>query len=245
MINILPFKNIYKTPNKKSEVVSQILYGEKIKIIKRKENWLKIKTEYDGYIGYIINKKIIPRFKISKKVCKLKAPIYNISKGKFILKKNMYLPFASRIKVYEKKNKYLRFDNKNWVSKSNVNNVFSKKKFDDIFKIFLNCKYKWGGKSYDGIDCSALIQIYYFYNNKFFPRDTADQINLKKGNKVKKYFNKGDIIFWKGHVAACLSKRELIHAYGPRQKVIIMPINKTIKEIERTAKLKIKKIIKI
>ena len=157
----------------------------------------------------------------------------------------MYLPFASRIKVYEMKKKYLRFDNKNWVSKSNVNNVFSKKKFDDIFKIFLNCKYKWGGKSYDGIDCSALIQMYYFYNNKFFPRDTVDQINIKKGIKVKKNFNKGDIIFWKGHVAACLNKRELIHAYGPRKKVIIMPIYKTIKEIERTAKLKIKKIIKI
>ena len=71
------------------------------------------------------------------------------------------------------------------------------------------------------------------------------QINFKKGIKVKKYFNKGDIIFWKGHVAACLNNKKLIHAYGPRKKVTIMPIHKTIEIIEKTAKLKVKKIIKI
>ena len=66
MISISPFKNIYKIPNKKSEIISQILYGENIKIIKRKKNWLKIKTEYDGYIGYVIDKKFIRRFKHQK-----------------------------------------------------------------------------------------------------------------------------------------------------------------------------------
>ena len=55
MINILPFKNIYKNPNKKSEVVSQILYGEKFTILKRYKDWYKIKTSYDKYIGFIAN----------------------------------------------------------------------------------------------------------------------------------------------------------------------------------------------
>ena len=109
----------------------------------------------------------------------------------------------------------------------------------------MNIKYKWGGKTFDGIDCSALLQIFYKYNNKFFPRDTKDQVKIKKGVKNKKVFKKGDIIFWKGHVAICLNTRELIHAYGPRKKVIIMPIIKTIKLIEKTANLKVIKIISI
>ena len=109
----------------------------------------------------------------------------------------------------------------------------------------MGCKYKWGGKSFDGIDCSALLQIFYKFNNKFFPRDTIDQVKIKKGFINKKVFKKGDIIFWKGHVAICLNSNSLIHAYGPRKKVLIMPIRKTIKLIERTANLKILKVISI
>ena len=92
------------------------------------------------------------------------------------------------------------------------------KNFVKIFKSYLNCKYKWGGKTYDGIDCSALIQIFYKFNNKFFPRDTVEQIKYKKGNITKKKFKLGDIIYWKGHVAVCINSKELIHAYGPKKK---------------------------
>ena len=68
---------------------------------------------------------------------------------------------------------------------------------------------------------------------------------MDQKKKVTKKFKKGDIIFWKGHVAMCLNSKELIHAYGPRKKVIIMPIIETIKLIEKTANLKVIKIISI
>ena len=76
----------------------------------------------------------------------------------------------------------------------------------------------------------------------FYPRDTKDQIKYSKDNIKKRKFKKGDIIFWKGHVAICLNSKNLIHAYGPEKKVLIMPIIKTINRIHRTAKLKVKKI---
>ena len=47
------------------------------------------------------------------------------------------------------------------------------------------------------------------------------------------------MIFWKGHVAICISKTKLIHAYGPKKRVILMNIKKTLKLIEKTAKLKV------
>ena len=96
-----------------------------------------------------------------------------------------------------------------------------------------------------GDNICHLIQIFDKFNNKFFPRDTVDQIKYKKGSIIKKKFKKGDIIFWKGHVAVCIDSKKLIHAYGPEKKVIIMPIHKTIKRIERTAKLKVKKVFRI
>ena len=58
----------------------------------------------------------------------------------------------------------------------------------------------------------------------------------------RKIFKKGDIIFWKGHVAICINSKELIHAYGPEKKVLIMSITKTIDRIKKTAKLTVKKV---
>ena len=136
------------------------------------------------------------------------------------------------------KSKWISFNDLEIIKKQNMD-------FTKIFKLFLNCKYKWCGKSFDGIDCSALLQIFYKFNNKFFPRDTIDQIKYKKGSTIKKKFKSGDIIYWKGHVAVCINSKKLIHAYGPKKKVVIMPINKTIKRIEITDNLKVKKICRI
>ena len=88
-------------------------------------------------------------------------------------------------------------------------------------------------------------KYFFFYNNSFYPRDTKDQIKYTKKNLKKRKFKEGDIIFWKGHVAICLNYKQLIHAYGPEKKVIIMPIIETINRIQKTAKLKVKKISRI
>ena len=53
------FSNIYKKPSSKSEVTSQIIYGEKFKILSKDKNWIKIKTSFDNYKGFIRNSKYI------------------------------------------------------------------------------------------------------------------------------------------------------------------------------------------
>ena len=233
-------KNIYKKPSKKSEITSQILYGEKIRILKIKNRWLRIRTYNDNYSGYIKNEKLKKGLKIIFKTNKSKTRIFSQNK-----KKN-FLPFNSRLPVISVKKKFIEFERGKWVKRKDIKLINHKEKnFVRILKSFINCKYTWGGKSYKGIDCSALIQLYYLYNNKFFPRDTKDQISFKKGKKKLIKFSKGDIIYWKGHVAVCLSRNKLIHAYGPRKKVLIMNIKKTIELINKTAKLKVKKIIRI
>jgi len=235
--SVYPWVNIYERPSINSKISSQIIYGEKFKVLKKVKNFLKIRTYYDRYRGYIKNKKFINKFKPTHKVKVSKTRIY---------KSNNFLPFSSEIEILERKKNYVMFKKNKWIKQKDIALINKKEKnYIKIFKSYLNCKYKWGGKTHDGIDCSALIQIFYKFNNKFFPRDTVDQIKYKKGSMIKKKFKKGDIIFWKGHVAVCINSKKLIHAYGPEKKVIIMPIQKTIKRIERTAKLNVKKVFRI
>ncbi len=236
------FSNIYKKSNKFSEVTSQILYGEKFKILSKNKKWIKIKTLFDNYVGYIKNKKYSDTYKITHKVYSLKAYIFKKPNNKT---KNL-LPFGSKISVINENKKFVKFETNKWLKKNDIKKINHKEKnFIKILKFFLNTKYIWGGKTYKGIDCSALLQLFYYYNNSFYPRDTKDQIKYSKRNLIKRKFKKGDVIFWKGHVAICLNSNQLIHAYGPEKKVIIMPIKKTINKIQETAKLKVKKISRI
>ena len=231
--------NLHKKPSIKSEIVTQMIYGESFSVSKRSKNWLKIKIKEDGYNGFVKNRKFSKFLKPTHKVNILKSKIYKFPNKK---KQINEISFGSKIKVIEIKKNFLKFS-KGWINKNDVKLVSYKEKnpFKKI-SIFKNIKYKWGGKSFKGIDCSALIQIFLNFNNKFCPRDTKDQVKFfKKDIKLKK-IKKNDIIFWKGHVALALSNEKLIHAYGPMKKTVVMGINQTIKRIENTAKLKVRGI---
>ena len=228
--------NLHKKPSTKSEIVTQIIYGESFSILRKAKKWFKIKIKEDGYKGYVQNKNFSKFLKPSHKVSILKAKVYKLPNKR---KKLNIIPFGSKIKVLEKKNKFLKFS-KGWINQNNVKLISHVEK--NLFKrinIFKNIKYKWGGKSFKGIDCSALIQIFLNFNNKFCPRDTKDQVKYFKKNIKLKNIKKNDIIYWKGHVALAISNKKLIHAYGPVKKTVVMGINQTIKKIEQTAKLKV------
>ena len=232
------FSNVYRKASVKSEIISQILYGEKFKILSKNKKWLKIKTIFDNYIGFIRNKNYTKNFKPTHKVFNLKASTIDKSNNK-----KTYLPFASKISIIQEKKGSFEYEKNRWIKKKDVKKIeYIERNYLKLLRLFINTKYRWGGKTYRGIDCSALLQLFFYYNNKFYPRDTKDQIKYTKKNFKRKSFKKGDIIFWKGHVAICLNSKKLIHAYGPEKKVLIMPIIKTINKIKKTANLSVKKI---
>ncbi len=239
----ISFINVYKKKNLNSKVVTQILYGDTFKIIKNNGKWLKIKNNMDNYKGFIIRKNFLLDKKNTHKVSKLFAKIYSKPNLKF--KINTKLSFGSRIQVVKKKSSFYKFE-KFWIQKKDLKKINFRNRdvFNDIKK-FSGVKYKWGGKHFTGIDCSGLVQVFFNYNNQYCPRDTKDQIKFFKKNVNIENIRKNDLIFWKGHVAIALSKKSLIHAYGPLKKTIIMSIKDTIDRIYKTANLNVLRIKRI
>ena len=242
MINNKLILNVYEDSSCKKKISTQLLYGDKFKIIKRLNSTLKIKTSYDNYVGYITRGNFPENEKQTHKISVLKASLY--TKPNIQSKLDKQISFCSLIKVKKYKGEFYNFD-KYWIKKKDVNLIKNKNKLFDNVKIFKDVKYKWGGSSYKGIDCSALVQIFFKFNNMFCPRDTKDQ--MKFFNKVNKtnIYKKDNLIYWKGHVAICLNSNYLIHAYGPKKKVVTMNIKNTILEITKKSNLRTKSIKKI
>ena len=74
--NNCPIINLHKKPNKKSEVVTQMIYGESFSVSKKTKKWFKINIKEDNYKGYIQKKNFSKYIKPTHKVNTLKAKIY-------------------------------------------------------------------------------------------------------------------------------------------------------------------------
>ena len=132
----IPFCNIHSQPSTKSEISSQILYGEKFRILNKKKNWIRIQTSFDRYKGFIKLKKFNKKFSAEKKICKLKSKIYNKINNKYI-PTNKYLFFSSGIAIKNSNKRFLEFEKNKWIKiRTTYDNYVGYIKKNKFFKNF-------------------------------------------------------------------------------------------------------------
>ena len=192
------YLNVYELASKKSNISTQLIYGEKFSIIEKKKDFFKIKADFDNYLGFIKIKKFYKVLNKTHKVSILKSKIFNQPKNniKFLTKK--YLPFSSEIEIVTKKNNFGMFEKNKWI-KLNELQIIKKRNynFSKIFKLFLNIKYKWGGKTFNGIDCSALLQIFINITISSFLEIQKIKLKSKKVLGIKEFLRKEILFFGK------------------------------------------------
>jgi len=98
--------------------------------------------------------------------------------------------------------------------------------------------YKWGGRDTVGIDCSALLQLSYQTYGENIPRNTYDQVNLKKPNVCEiNNLRRGCVIFWEGHVGIMIDEINCIHANAYHMKTITEPLSNIVKRMGKYFKI--------
>ena len=228
-------------PNKK-QLVSQLLYGETVKVFDIKKGYAWIQSLRDDYIGYTpINNLKLKNLIPTHKVIALRSIIYKSADIKSTAITE--LSFNSLIQITGKnKNNFYKIKDLGWCHKNDVANI-NIKSFDQVemSKKYLDTPYLWGGRNSIGIDCSGLIQNIYQINNEYFPRDTDLQEDFITTEVTEKKLRKGDLIFWKGHVAMMIDSKNIIHANAFHMRTEIEPLIKAKSRITK----KYGKIIKM
>ena len=174
----------------KAEIVTQLLFGESMDIIKETGNWTKIKMHYDGYEGWVDTKQIS-----------------SISDEDFAQRNTEMI--TERVLYYNRGNEKFLLSAGAEVERENEELPLSEEVRESIVEDalgFLNAPYLWGGRSFFGIDCSGFTQIIYKINGIKLPRDAYQQVEY---GEALDFVEEA-----KGHVGIMLDDQKIIHAHG-------------------------------
>ena len=201
-LSVVPMR---KEMSHESELVSELLFNDVYEVTDDKDGWLKIKTLYDSYEGWI---RCLQHYEISEEdLNKLLTNDKYIVNELVCMYNNNVLTFGS--KIFEKCE----------------NSISLRKVYDPNIMVesaikLLDTPYRWGGKSVMGIDCSAFVQLCAKVAGYKLPRDASQQVTCGKRIDNLSESKAGDLAFFKNennritHVGILLSNDKIIHASG-------------------------------
>lgn len=207
-------------PRDKSEMVSQVLFGDHFKIIEKSNQWLKIKLQFDGYEGWIDSKQALTITENEYNQLSEDLIVLNADLVEYITGPNnllMPIPLGSS----------LSFLNYSEINKSNltfeglkVSGTKQKNNLIETAFMYLNAPYFWGGKTPFGIDCSGFTQMVYKLNGYKLMRDASQQAIQGEALSFIEESEPGDLAFFDNedgniiHVGIIMNDNYIIHASG-------------------------------
>lgn len=219
----VPIAHIFASPDLAGEHTDEALFGNECEITDEFFSFYKIKTDY-GYCGWTLKTNVCPilkkgAFVVSTPFADLLrspenkyAPITTFPMGSVV---DYGVPHAGErygmVILPDKTGGYMH--NK-WVSPLPVKTEDYRDTVCETAKKYLGVQYRWGGKTHNGIDCSGLAFMSYYMAGIKIWRDAS----LEKSEALKPISldqaQKGDLLFYKGHVAVYLGENRFIHSCG-------------------------------
>ena len=133
--------------------------------------------------------------------------------------------------MLDRQGDYVRIGEYQYVHQRHLEPLLEKD-FVAIAERFVGVPYVWGGKTAAGLDCSGLIQTALQAVGKAVPRDT-DMMEKELGEPVRAASQRGDLVFWKGHMGVMLDETRLLHANAYHMQAAIEPLADAVARIEK------------
>jgi hypothetical protein len=230
---IEPIADLRREPAHEAALDTQALFGEIVTIYETSdEGWCWGQLENDGYVGYLSATALGPVGAApTHRVCLPRT--FGFPGADIKLPPMIALPMGAVLPIVKQTERFALNEYGWHFPLTHVLPIAAKlRDFVAVAESLLGAPYLWGGKSSLGIDCSGLVQIALQAAGVPCPRDTYMQETAIGKTSPLNDLKRGDLIFWKGHVAIARDAATLIHANGHHMMVATEPVAEAVARIK-------------
>ncbi|WP_374173418.1 NlpC/P60 family protein [Flavobacterium tructae] len=207
-------------PSDRSEIVTQLLFGEHIEILERQNQWARIRIQYDDYEGWVDSKQYQIISEANFNQLSSEAIILNADLIDYITSSNnLLLPIPLGASLSFLNNSEINISNFDFEG-TKTSGIKPKSAIISTAFMYLNAPYLWGGKTPFGIDCSGFTQMVYKLNGYKIHRDASQQALDGEPLSFIEESEAGDLAFFDNdegnitHVGIIMDNNYIIHASG-------------------------------
>jgi cell wall-associated NlpC family hydrolase len=222
---------IRSAPDANAEQMDQLLFGERFEVLEEEGGWLFGQAARDGYVGFVEATALGPVAPMpTHRVSGLRT--YAFAEASIKSRAGGPYSINSLVAVEAIEGKLARVTGAGWMTADHLSPIgWFDTDWAAVAERFVGAPYLWGGRESLGLDCSGLVQQALFACGRACPRDTDMQAEM--GEEIAAAdFGRGDLVFWKGHVAIGLGDGMIVHANGHHMATAIEPLSEAVARIE-------------
>jgi cell wall-associated NlpC family hydrolase len=234
-----PVADLLRAPRADAALDTQLLAGDAVRVFDERDGYGWVQAESDGYVGYVRLADLAPTVAPATHVVAVpRTFLYCAPDMK--LPRRAALSLGSRIAVsgeaQTRGTRYALLASGEAVAAQHLRPLGHQAgDYVAVAETLLRTPYLWGGASAFGIDCAALVQLCLRMAGHRAPRD-SDMQAAALGAEIDagadhEHLRRGDLVFWRGHVAVMSDAETLIHANGHTMDVAHEPLADAVERI--------------
>ena len=224
----LPVAPVRREPSAESPLETEALYGERLRVFDKQAGWAWVQLERDGYVGYVPREAVaLPVIAATHRVQALATFVY--PRADIKSPPTMVLPLGALVRVESSQRQFAVIAGGGHIVSRHLSEIGRHAlDFVDVAERFIGSPYLWGGRTRNGLDCSGLVQVALQAAGFQAPRD-SDLQEAELGEKILvpeslDGLERGDLVFWPGHVGIMVDSVMVLHANAHHMVVAVEPL---------------------